>query len=109
MSSLPEMSRLTTAQRIVLVAYCLAIAYCSLWVPWYARLGPRYVRSGYGWLWAGPDLGAPRYALNVAPDLHVIGLRLLAATAIATACFVAAGVIVSPRAGRSVAKTDAQT
>ncbi|MBZ5687725.1 MAG: hypothetical protein LAP86_22150 [Acidobacteriia bacterium] len=42
----------TTAQRIVLTLYCLLIAYCCLWVPWYIQTpsesyGGGYQRIGY--------------------------------------------------------------
>jgi hypothetical protein len=46
----------------------------------------RYARSGYGWLWSGPT-GGDDYAT---PDLPLIGIRLLCATAIG-----AAGIVVS--------------
>ena len=82
------------AQRMVLVLYCIALAYCCLWIPWrvehlpvneYARA--RYALSGYGWLWEGPKV-ADYYAT---PDLPLIGLRLLCVTALGAAAVLTAG------------------
>ena len=92
------------AQRLVLVLYCLLLAYCCLWIPWHvqrsSRFATTYVRSGYGWLWAGPkdycppppsdhsaylceiDTPKPAYDENAIPDLELLGLRLLASTAV---------------------------
>ncbi len=72
--------------RIVLVAYCLLLAYCCLWVPWHIAPGTDYIRVGYGWLWVGPTTHDFEGAL-AAPDLPLIGLRILALTAIAGAAY----------------------
>jgi len=76
------------AQRIVLILYCLLIVYCCLWVPWHVieQTGIS-ARIGYGWLWIGPSVG---YAPYASPDLAVIVLRLIAATALAGAAFLGA-------------------
>jgi hypothetical protein len=108
------------AQRIVLVAYCLSLAYCCVWIPWHVkadiRHGVQYVRVGYGWLWAGPYMNPPKVynpplktgagpEFDIAkeediphplfekatPDLSLIGLRLVNATAIATAAILLVG------------------
>ena len=46
-------------QRVVLVIYCLGLAYCCIWFPWCIKSSDRYgtdrQRLGYGWLWAGPQ------------------------------------------------------
>ena len=78
------------SQRIVLVLYCLLVVYCCVWVPWHIR-SPREWRSGYGWLWAGPLSTEvfPGHGPYHTPDLPIIGLRLLASTALAGAAFVA--------------------
>ncbi len=55
------------AQRLVLILYCLLLAYCCVWVPWHLVQGPNSVRSGYGWLWTGPKLyqaDIPPHALS---------------------------------------------
>jgi hypothetical protein len=49
-------------QRIVLILYCLSLAYCCVWIPWrvpYNRAATMYDRVGYGWVWAGPHRSAP--------------------------------------------------
>jgi hypothetical protein len=82
------------SQRIVLVPYLLLVLYCCVWVPWHlvqspATEGFHQWRTGYGWLWSGPSGavdGASRYS---SPDLPIIGLRLLAATALSGAVFLA--------------------
>lgn len=46
------------ARRIVLILYCLLLAYCFVWIPWSItssdRYGTSHQRLGYGWVWAGP-------------------------------------------------------
>jgi hypothetical protein len=46
-------------QRIVVVIFCLSLAYCFAWIPWSATSSDRYgtytQRFGYGWVWAGPQ------------------------------------------------------
>ncbi len=65
--------------------YCVAIAYCCLWIPWRvdyhasaAVSRPMSYRAGYGWIWAGPEHD-PSYAN---PDFPLIGLRIVAVTAV---------------------------
>jgi len=60
-------------------------------VPWHVVQTPKHdeVRIGYHWLWIGPTEGE-FFDENATPDLSIIGLRLLAATAIATAAFLLA-------------------
>jgi hypothetical protein len=48
-------------QRAILIGYSILVIYCCLWVPWTVEYNPiseyarvRYMRQGYGWLWAGP-------------------------------------------------------
>ena len=78
-------------QRIVLVLYCLLLVYCCLWIPFHVQTyrqgvgSTGYYRMGYAWLWIGPD----RYAT---PDLSLIVLRLVAATALSSAAFLLAGI-----------------
>jgi hypothetical protein len=84
---------MTWARRTVLIVYSLLIVYCCPWVPWHVVQSPAYqheheIRVGYGWLWMGPSEGA-FYDDNATPDLPIIGLRLLAATALAGIGFAA--------------------
>jgi hypothetical protein len=102
-------------QHLVLIVYCAVLVYCFLWIPWRVQLGIgriRYERVGYGWLWAGPPLPPPSPPIvydppikdargwtvvaeedlgptvsdpHAEPDVGLIFLRFLAATAIATA------------------------
>jgi hypothetical protein len=101
------------AQRIVLVLYCLLLAYCCLWVPWripFRNSLPE--RVGYGWLWAGPAEGhgnvhvppppsgftidpEPRWE-RARPDLELIAFRLVAVTSIAAAGFLLSGMLRKP-------------
>jgi hypothetical protein len=77
------------AQRIILIVYCLLLAYCCIWVPWHVAQGQDYVRAGYGWLWSGPS-NTEIEGILTAPDLPIIGLRLLAVTTISAAAWIAA-------------------
>jgi len=87
-------------QRFVLILYFLLIVYCCVWVPWHFVVAPAnaggtaQVRVGYGWLWSGPQLADSSWACNhtphATPDLAIIGLRLLAATALGAASLAAA-------------------
>ncbi|PYX16119.1 MAG: hypothetical protein DMG84_08880 [Acidobacteria bacterium] len=78
-------------QRIVLVVYGLLLVYCCLWIPFHVQTyrqgvgSTGYYRMGYAWLWIGPD----RYAT---PDVTLIVLRLVAATALSSAAFLLAGI-----------------
>ena len=84
------------SQRIVVVLYCLLVVYCCVWVPWHMVAAPandnrnNQERAGYGWLWSGPPDTEVIPSLTT-PDLPVIGLRLLAATALATSAFLVLG------------------
>ena len=76
-------------QRIVGVIYCLAIAYCCVWIPWqvtesYGSHTTVYIT--YSLVWA-----APNYEHKVGPAMQLIFLRLAASTAIGTAAFLLAG------------------
>jgi hypothetical protein len=87
------------AQRIVLIVYCLLIIYCCAWVPWHlaqtiASESQDELRCGYGWLWIGPSEPA-YYNESATPNLTVIGLRLLAASAMSGAGFLLAGMFKS--------------
>jgi hypothetical protein len=78
-------------QRVVLILYFVLLTYCCVWVPWHLVQSEDRVRAGYGWLWAGPNTTDVPSSLTT-PDLSIIGLRLLAVTALAGAAFcVAAG------------------
>ncbi|SPE42600.1 hypothetical protein SBA7_1550003 [Candidatus Sulfotelmatobacter sp. SbA7] len=57
---------MTRAQRIVIVVYCLLVAYCCVWVPWHAtsvlteenedlKQNEKSVKDtglGYAWVWS---------------------------------------------------------
>lgn len=110
-------------QKIVLVAYCLLLAYCCLWIPWcISQRNFACVRVGYGWLWAGPSPKGSIFAAvtteapvpppppgftidnpeptweRARPDLELMGFRLLAGTAIFGAAFLLAGIFKSSAA-----------
>ena len=74
------------AQHIVLILYCLLLAYCCIWIPWHIAEDQDYLRVGYGWLWAGSSKGGPL----TAPDLPLIFLRILAVTSVSAAAYFAA-------------------
>jgi len=79
-------------QRVVLVVYCFVLVYCCVWVPWYFQETSGWVRFGYGWIWS-PPLGsgsASDEAAGLEPNLPIIGLRLLAATALGVVGFLLA-------------------
>jgi len=69
-------------QRLILIAYCLALAYCFLWVPFHAPISRFSTVSNvydetpmYGWLWEGPS-NATGVQLELAtPDKFKILLR----------------------------------
>jgi hypothetical protein len=90
---------MSKAQRVTLTLCCLLVVYCCVWVPWHRHISATHEvwyaddfrRLGYGWLWAGPD-GADEEALYASPDLVLIGLRLLASTALAACGFLIAGI-----------------
>lgn len=78
-------------RRVILSLYCIAIAYCCLWVPWYQPAPPanarQWFRMGYGWLWVGPHNYLGEYAR---PDITMIALGLIVASAIFAAIFLIA-------------------
>lgn len=108
------------AQRIILITYCILIAYCSLWIPWRLKLRVpegAHERVGYGWVWAGPyrsapivydppirlsngteilgeeDLRSSWTDLTAEPDFALLVLRFLAATALSSTAFLSAGLL----------------
>ena len=81
--------RLSTTQRVILILYCAALAYCCLWIPW--QIGSsRYAVVEYDWLWAEDRLGAP--------DVLVIILRMVFVSALAGAAFLIVGLFRAWRA-----------
>ena len=72
-------------QRVVLIGYCLLVAYSCLRVPSIAvnPMNGRPQNFIDYWLWNLPA------GVDVHPDLSVIGLRLLAVTALAGAAWTA--------------------
>jgi len=107
------------AQRIVMLVYCLLLAYCCLWIPWHVKLGYKpeaYERAGYGWVWAGPyrspdvvykpplrssgsglmilgEVDLDPSPLDALPDIPRIMLRIVAATSVSAAAFMLAGLL----------------
>src|SRR5450755_705303 len=93
---------MTKSHRIVLVSYCLLLAYCCVWIPWcIPRHDSTCERVGYGWLWAGPAIKGdvfdqvfpdphPQWDRAI-PDLELMALRILAASAVSGAAFLLAG------------------
>src|ERR1035438_5875726 len=81
------------AQRVVLILYCLMLAYCCLWIPWSVTYGFEERKTSkvvYSFLWAAPNLG--RYWGTAAiPDMRLVALRILAITALAGAAIILAG------------------
>jgi len=78
--------RLSKAQRMILIFYCVALAYCCLWIPWRVpqyKYGINDNPIDYTWLWSGPYLSVP--------DVPVIILRIVVASALAGAAFLIAG------------------
>jgi hypothetical protein len=90
---------MSKAHRIILVLYCLSVVYCCIWIPWHRHISAtnqywyadNFKRLAYGWVWSGPE-NDPQEALYAAPDLVLIGLRLLASTAFAACAFLIAGI-----------------
>jgi hypothetical protein len=117
-----ELLDVNRPRRIVLVLCSLLLAYCCVWIPWRSRcemLDWRYQRAGYGWVWTGPERyrslptlaplspDANHYAIEsearqaeavlelkqeAVPDFALIGLQLLAASAISAAALLLAGI-----------------
>jgi hypothetical protein len=83
-----QMNRLS---RVILVLYCLCLAYCTIWIPWRNPPGGHepYIRLGYGFLWVGPKDSSSFYDWFATPDIPVIVLRVFALTAIAAAALIA--------------------
>jgi hypothetical protein len=91
---------MSRVQRIVLILYCILVVYCCLWIPWkYEAVNHAYIRLGYAWLWVGPASATvpnttfpfPR-AGGARPDMPLIALRLLAATAAGAIAFLLIGI-----------------
>ena len=96
---------MTRPQRIVLIAYCLLLAYCCIWIPWRVTFvietqssvgsdivnpyqGEKIVRSQsvYSFVWNAPsDERNLRWIPTPAVDL--ILLRIVGVTAISGAAF----------------------
>jgi hypothetical protein len=85
-------------RRIVVILYCLLVAYCLIWIPWcIPHRNQQCQRVGYGWLWAGPAMGSPsQYGFVpdndppwelARPDREIIVMRLIAATVVCGAVF----------------------
>jgi len=110
----PSSLRVSKLQRIVLAIYLLSLAYCFVWIPWSA--GPEHL--GYGWVWAGPRFSPSasgdvkdfsdvdqfvaeanaqaRISASAKPDTLIILFRVIAATAVAGAALVLAGIVKHP-------------
>lgn len=112
---------MSRVQRIVLITYCLSVAYCCVWVPWCVTGSDQYgiyrQRLGYGWVWAGPrfspghaehgddfsdvDRFVAEYNAHASnspaamPDMPIIALRLAAATAVTATALLATGIKVN--------------
>lgn len=84
-------------QRVVLVLYCLFVAYCCVWVPWRVLFsaGDQY-RAGYGLLWVGPA-GDQIDPFATRPDFPIIALRVIAVTFIAGAAFLFVTLLPKPK------------
>lgn len=81
--------RLSTTQRVILILYCAALAYCCLWIP--KRSGTSQLTIlDYGWLWEQERFGAP--------DVLAIILRMVFVSALAGAAFLIAGLFCTWRA-----------
>jgi hypothetical protein len=117
---------MTRAQRIVVIIYCLVAVNCCVWVPWHATTVSteeavtgiteqrvENARLGYDWVWSrgGPpwkydesktrqaddsNLILMKWHESAAPNLTVIALSLLGATALGEAAFLLAGKWRSP-------------
>ena len=78
-------------QRIVVVIYCLLLAYCCIWVPWQivgtVGSAPEHKISNIIY---SPVWDAPIGSYETSPDMRLIILRAVAITSIAGAAFVSA-------------------
>jgi hypothetical protein len=85
-------------QRIVVVIYCLLLAYCCIWVPWQivgtVGSAPEHKISNIIY---SPVWDAPIGSYETSPDMRLIILRAVAITAIAGAAFVSAGIAKASR------------
>ena len=85
--------RMNRVQRIIVVIYCLLLAYCCVWIPWRETItigGQRkFDDVVYSLVWDAPNT----YQLGHAavPDMHLIVLRIVALTAITGALFMVSG------------------
>lgn len=99
---------MTRTQRVVLVVYCLLVAYCCAWIPWHVTFvaesqssvgdestppfqGEKIIRSRtvYSFIWNAPSDGNLRWIPTPAIDL--ILLRVVAVTAACSAAFFLVG------------------
>jgi hypothetical protein len=80
-------------QQIVVLIYCLLLAYCCVWIPWRLTFGIGERKStdvAYSLVWAAPNFGyAPGY--SAVPDMRLVLLRIIAVTATAAAVFFLVG------------------
>ena len=85
-------------QRIVVVIYCLLLAYCCIWVPWQivgtVGSAPEHKISNIIY---SPVWDAPIGSYETSPDMRLIILRAVAITSIAGAAFVSAGIAKASR------------
>lgn len=73
------------AQKIVVLAYCLAVAYACFWVPWQYSAGDlKNVYGGYAFLWDGPQNGLGT------PDGTAVAAEVVALTALGLGLFLLA-------------------
>jgi hypothetical protein len=80
--------------RIILIVYCLLLVYCCVWIPWHLvdAESHRVLRAGYGWLWTGPSnsvFSSIDALALMTPDFAIIALRIVVATAICGAAYIA--------------------
>jgi hypothetical protein len=82
--------QMSKPQRVVLIVYCVLLAYSCLWIPWrvpkggYTHMPTAFERLGYGFAWVGPS--TPNYLnLYATPDMPLIALRVFALSAVAAA------------------------
>ncbi len=96
------------AQRIVLILYCLLLAYCCAWIPWHVTYvtesqssvgsetvnpyqGEKITRSRtvYSFIWNAPS--DQRNFWIPTPAIDLILLRIVAVTAVCAAAFFLVG------------------
>ena len=77
------------AQRILGVVYLLGIAYCCVWITWRVQVNEVIWQVAYGWVWSPPSRTiASRIPWDVTPSISLIGLRLVAITALCLVAYV---------------------